>query len=437
VIPPGAPPPSVVEDATCLACGCLCDDIAVAVEGGRVVEARNACPIGRDWFLRDRAADHRPAATIDGRPAPIGAAIARAAEVLGGARAPVVLGLSGTTLEAQGAALALADRLGAAVLLAHEADAAPRVRAIQRVGIVSATLGEVRDRADVVVYWGVDPATTHPRHLERFVDPPGRFIPAGRAGRSVVVVDAAPTATAAAADAFLPVAPGARLATLWALRALIRGIDLDPAQVGRSTGLAPDRLRGEADRLRRARYGAFFFGPDLGRGPGGSAVVEAALMLVRDLNEATRFVALSLGGPGNPAGAEAVLAWQTGYPLGVDFAPGWPRAYAGGGLAGLADGSADAALIVADDPTPGLPAGALGHLRAIPRVVVAAEATPLDAGAAVVLRAATPGLHAGGTVMRPDGLTLPLRPALPTDLPTDQACLAAILDRLRDLDGRS
>ena len=432
---PVAPTSTVVEDATCLGCGCLCDDIAVAVAGGRIVEARNACPIGRDWFLRDRAADGRPAATVDGRPAALGEAIARAAEVLGQARAPIVVGLSGTTLEAQGAALALADRLGASVRLAHEADAAPRVRAIQRVGMVSATLGEVRDRADVIIYWGVDPVATHPRHLERFVQPPGRFVPAGRSGRTVVVFDAAPTATAAAADAFLPVAPWAQFATLWALRALVRGIEVDAAYVERSTGLPPDRLRAEADRLRGARYGAFFFGPALGRGPGGSAVVEAALLLVRDLNEATRFVALGLGGPGNAAGAEAVLAWQTGYALGVDFAPGWPRAPEGRDW--LADGSADAALIIADDLMPSLPADSLDHLRTILRVVVAAEATPLDAGAAVVLRTATPGLHARGTVMRPDGLTLPLRPSLPTALPTDLTCLAAILDRIQESDGRS
>ena len=427
--------PVVVADATCPACGCLCDDLALTVAGNRIVEARNACPIGRAWFLRDREADIRPAATLDGQPAIFAEAVTRAAAILGVARAPLVFGLSGATLEGQGAAVALADLLGATVVLGHEIDATPRVRAVQRLGSVSATLGEVRDRADLVVYWGVDPLTTHPRHWERFIEPPGRFIIEGRAGRTVVAFDAAPTATSGRADAFVTVAGDRQLATLRALRALVKGIDLDADDLLRSTGLPADTLRAEAERLRRARYGVFFVGPTLGRGPTGQAVVEAALALVRDLNEPTRFVLLSLGTPGNAPGAEAVLTWQSGYPLSVEFAPGWPRPR--GTSVGEALAVADAALIVADDPAATLPPEAIDRLLSIPRVVVAAEATALDEGAAVVLHTATPGLHVRGTLMRSDGLTLPLRPALTTDLPTERACLDAIGSRLRPHEERS
>ncbi len=62
-------PTSVVEHSTCLACGCLCDDIRVVVEGGQVVEAGNACPIGRAWFLAPRPGEGRPVASIDGQAA--------------------------------------------------------------------------------------------------------------------------------------------------------------------------------------------------------------------------------------------------------------------------------------------------------------------------------------------------------------------------------
>ena len=32
-----------------------------------------------------------------------------------------------------------------------------------------------RERADLVIYWGCDPVTTHPRHIERYAPPrPGR-----------------------------------------------------------------------------------------------------------------------------------------------------------------------------------------------------------------------------------------------------------------------
>ena len=60
-----------------------------------------------------------------------------------------------------------------------------------------ATLGEVKYRADVVGILGDRPIVTHPRHWERYsVEPVGRFVPEGRAGRKVVVIDQNRTASA-------------------------------------------------------------------------------------------------------------------------------------------------------------------------------------------------------------------------------------------------
>jgi formylmethanofuran dehydrogenase subunit B len=44
-----APPRSrsTVRDATCTFCGCVCDDIDLVVEDGRIVEANNACVLGK------------------------------------------------------------------------------------------------------------------------------------------------------------------------------------------------------------------------------------------------------------------------------------------------------------------------------------------------------------------------------------------------------
>ncbi|MEO6811146.1 MAG: formylmethanofuran dehydrogenase subunit B [Isosphaeraceae bacterium] len=414
-----------------MACGCLCDDIALSIVGGRILEARCACELGRAWFLRDHDQGDRPAALIDGRAVPTSEALDRAAAVLALARAPVILGLDATTIETQGVAVALADWLGAVIDPTHSQGAIPRLRAVQRVGQVSATLGEVKNRADLVLFWGVDPVVTHPRHFERYsVEPVGRFVPEGRAGRSVLVADASPTATAERADVFLQVQPDAQFETLHALRALIRQVPLDPRRAETSTGVLWEQLRDWADRLTKARYGAFFFGDGLGKARGGSANVEAALLLVRDLNTTQRFVALTLGGPGNPSGAESVLTWQAGFPTGVDLSLGVPRPLPADltALDLLARGEADAALIVADDPTPYLSPAARDHLGRIPTIVIAPDATSRTAH--VALASATYGIHAPGTVARSDGVLLPLRPPLATDLPTDRQLLIKILVRL-------
>jgi formylmethanofuran dehydrogenase subunit B len=180
----------------------------LTVTGGRITVARNACEVGCRWFLADRARDGVNAATIDGRAADRGVALDRAAEILGRAKAPVLLGLTRTCTETVGVAVAIADQIGAVMGLAGTGETHARTLAVQRVGKVSASLGEVKNRADVVVFWGVDPVVTHPRHFERYsVEPRGRFVPRGRAGRTVMVADVERTATAERADLFLNLSP--------------------------------------------------------------------------------------------------------------------------------------------------------------------------------------------------------------------------------------
>lgn len=416
--PPSQPPFAVIEDAVCLLCGCLCDDIVLHTDGTRIVEAEHACPIGRAWFLADHRRAAHPPATVDGRPAPAEAALDRAASILGEARMPVILGLTGSPVETVAEAVGLADELGAAIELDHADAARPALAAFQRVGKVSASLGEIRDRADVVVFWGVDPRTTHPRHWERYsVDAPGRFVPRGRADRTVLVADDRPTATSALADRVLQIDRAAQYDALTQLRAIVRGVTLD-------TEPTPEMLAW-SEPLRTARYGAFFYDKSLGD----SAVVEAMLALVRDLNTGARFVAIPLGSPGNPAGAEAALTWQSGFPLAVDFAQGIPEA--GSARDRLANGEADAALIVGGGVHDRLPAEIRQAIATIPTVGIAADATGPGRPFTVGLACGTLGIDAGGRVVRVDGVWLPLRPALSPARPADREWIRRIRRAIR------
>src|SRR5207249_7973291 len=105
--------PRVVKNATCTFCGCVCDDIDLTVEGDRITKARNACVLGRAWFLDHQPDGSRPEALIEGVPATVEQAIDEAARLLGEARYPVVYGLSDTTVEAQRVAVELDDLIGA------------------------------------------------------------------------------------------------------------------------------------------------------------------------------------------------------------------------------------------------------------------------------------------------------------------------------------
>src|SRR5213596_3199551 len=77
----------VVENATCTFCGCVCDDMELTVEDNHITKAKNACVLGKAWFLNHHIED-RPVALIEGKPAGLDEAIERAARLLAAARYP-------------------------------------------------------------------------------------------------------------------------------------------------------------------------------------------------------------------------------------------------------------------------------------------------------------------------------------------------------------
>jgi formylmethanofuran dehydrogenase subunit B len=398
-----------VADATCAGCGCACDDIEATVAEGRLKVART-CALGDAWFA-ERAAG--PVASIEGRAASVEEAADAAAAILGQARAPLVYGLGQTSVEAQRQAVGLAEALGAIVDPGGRSGAG---LAFQAIGSSTATFGEIRDRAELVVAWGADPAVTNPRLLGRL-----GLDRAARAGRTLVVVDERRTATAEEADAFVELGAAQDFEALWALRALVAGAPLDR---DRARNLPLDALGALAERLLGAEHVAFLHGAldELG--------ALALFSLVRDLSRQRHAVTLGLRGEGNARGAEDVLAWQTGFPAAVSFARGHPRANPGElSAAALLDrGEVDAALVVASDALERLPG-----LRQLPTVVVDARATETARAARVAFATAVEGIEVAGTAHRMDGVPIPLRALLGDE--RGQAgsiaqVLAAIAERL-------
>jgi formylmethanofuran dehydrogenase subunit B len=425
----------IVEDATCTFCGCLCDDITLEVEGNRIKEARNACTLGQTWFYEDRR-EPDAICLIDGAPAALEDGIDRAARILAGAKYPLVHGLCHTTTQAQRVAVSIADLIGGCVDTSSNAAYGASTLALQEIGEVTCTLGEVKNRGDLIIFWGCDPAESHPRHLSRYsLEPRGSFVPGGRTDRFCVVVDIRDTATAKLADEFLAITPRTEFEALWTLRALAKGVELDPAQIEAETGVPLSAWQGLVDRMKRARYGVIFFEPSSQSTVDAHQTCHAIFSLTRDMNTHARFVCVPLGSRGNAAGADNVLTWQTGYPWAVNMARGYPRFNPGEYTTAqiLERGEADAALIIAGDPMTYLGDGARGHLGRIPTIVVDPLTTATTRGATVVFHTATPGIHTPGTVYRADGVPIPLRAAVTSPLPTDEEILRKIESRVREL----
>jgi formylmethanofuran dehydrogenase subunit B len=423
--------PQTFSDVACTVCGCVCDDLTVTVEGDRVTRAEGACRLAEPWFQSLSEASARPSATIDGRAATLERALARAVKILRASRAPLIWGLSRSSTDGQRAAVMLGERIGATVDTTASVCHGPSIMAIQQVGESTCSLGEVRNRADLVVFWGADPAVTHPRHFERYsADAAGLFVPGGRADRHIVVIDSEVTETSRLADTFIHIQRDTDFELIWALRQLLRGIELPESF---DIGLPHKLLRRLAEQLSSCHYGAVFFGLGLAQRSIGHKNVEALLKLVEDLNDHTRFTARRLRIPGDVTGADAVLCWLTGFPFAVNLSRGFPRYNPGEYSANdlLKRGEVDTCLFVGSEPFRDLSPRAQRAVEALPTIALDYPNAEPPFAATVRITTAIYGIHAAGTAYRMDEVPIPLRRLVATSYPTDGAVLSAIADRIQ------
>ncbi len=427
----------IVQDATCTFCGCVCDDIELHVQDSHIVEAKKACVLGKAWFLNHSTED-RPSCLIHGKPASLEDGYNKAAEILTTGKYPIIYGLSDSPCEAQRVAVSIADWISGTIDTTTSVCHGPSGMAFQGIGEVTCSLGEVMNRGDMIIFWGSNPAESHPRHFTKYsLMPKGMFLPNGRKDRTCVIVDVRKTKSAKAADIFVQIKPRADFEGLWTLRALAKGIELDPVQVKNDTGVELAVWQNLMDRMKQCKFGVIFFGMGLTMTRGKHANSEALLALTRDMNAFTRFVAKPNRGHGNVTGADNVVSWRTGYPFGVNHARGYPRFNPGEYTTSdtLANREADCGMTIACDPMANFSEPARRHLASIPFIALDTKETPTTRAAAVAFTVATYGINTGGTVYRMDDVPIPLRPAFPSPNPSDFEVLTQIEQRVKAIKG--
>jgi len=420
----------MIKDAVCSFCGCLCDDINVEVEDGKVKRVRHACRLGSSKIMgHDRL--QSPMIRKDGVlvASSFQEAYDRAAQILLQASKPLMYGWASTSCEAAKKGILLAEEVGAVLDSTATVCHGPSVIGIEEKGLPGATLGQVKNRADTIVFWGCNPAEAHPRHSLRYSSNScGRFTPQGREGRKIIVVDVRETRTAKNADKFTRITPGSDYEVISALRMLVAGKgDTVPDEVG---GVPKVDLADLADMLKAARFGAVFFGLGITHSRGRYKNIDNALSLVAELNSHTKFVIMPMRGHYNVGGIGQVLAWSSGYPMSVDFTRGAPYFNPGETAACdlLARGDADAALIIAADAVSNFPRATAKALANIPVIQIDPYENPTTLLSDVVIPCAVVGVEVEGTAYRMDGLALRLRKMVDSSFPSDEEILVGILE---------
>lgn len=469
---------AVVKAVTCPVCGCLCDDIELTIENGKVVDAKNGCAMSESKFL-GYDGEHRiqkPLIRKNGKlvETTFSEAIKETARLLSKAEYPLLYGWSSTSCEAIRAGIELAEYVGGVIDNTSTTCHGPSTLSMQDVGMSSCTLGQVRHRADLIIYWGSDPWSSHPRHIERYtLLPEGRFersewkeylkktkaltgkkkvevvlrraegeekpivktsaagerCPAiKKQGRKLIVVDIRKTRTAELADYFIQVEPNKDYELLETLRVLAQDGEIDVDEVA---GVPVEHMEEVADAMVDCNFGVLFFGLGLTMSRGKLRNVDAALSLVRDLNTRTKFVIMPMRGHFNVTGADTVFTWQTGFPYAVDFSHGYPRYNPGETSAVdiLMRKESDSALVVASDPVAHLPRKAVEHLVSNPLIVIDPHCNATAQMADVVIPSALVGIEAEGTAYRMDHVPLPLKKVVdaPKGVLSDEEILRRIL----------
>jgi len=476
---------TVIKSAVCPICGCLCDDLELTVENNEIVKMKNGCAVCEAKMVHGYKEDRilKPMIRKDGVLVPVGMdeAVHKAAQILTDAKYPLLFGWECCTSEVQSIGVEMAEELGSALDNVCSICHGPSMMALQEAGISTCTLGQVRHRADLIIYWGSNPWASHPRHVERYTAfPEGRFeksewksymqkmkASAGKKkldaaarrgkfgryhpptypqactvdappqtihkkGRKLIVFDAIKTMTAEAADYFVQVEPNKDYEIMEALRCLINDQELDVEKVG---GVPVEYLTDVADAMVNCDFGAIFFGLGLTASAGRFRNVEIAIALTRDLNRKTKFVIAPMRGHFNITGANIAFAWATGYPYAIDFSQSYPQ-YNPGEFTTidlLKRGDNDATLVIGSDPGAHFPKPSMQQMMKHPLIVINPDWNCTSKLGDVVFPTQWCGIEYEGTAYRMDHVPIMLRKVVepPPGVLNDEQILRKILDEIR------
>ena len=261
---------------------------------------------------------------------------------------------------------------------------------LQTTGWQTTTLGEVKNRADLIVCIGTDVVTHNPRFFERFVDIEGMFVGDPANPREVIYIgDKAPV------GANLVTCSGVQLFEVVAvLHALVLGKSIKSTHVA---GIDLNELQMIALKLKTAKYAVLtWITKDLDF-PYAELVIEQITKIIATLNQTTRAAGLPLGGSDGDSSANHAYTWLNG--LTLNYQANFPH---------------DALVWVNS-----FNANKQPPTSAFPIIVLGNAHTKLVQTPHVFIPIATPGLDCSGTLFRVDSsVILPLKKVRTNALPT-------------------
>ncbi|MDO5825045.1 MAG: formylmethanofuran dehydrogenase subunit B [Methanosphaera sp.] len=428
-----------VRNCCCSYCGNNCDDITYLLKDNKIVGVRHACRLGASKIINDQ--DQRLLNPLvrneDGilEETTWIVALDKVAHLLYDSQRPVLYGWGETSVEAIKEGIKLAQSTGSVIDNQSTICHGTSIQAFQNVGHPVMTLGEVKNRSDVIIYIGTNPMDDHPRHLSRYTTfAQGYFRPNGRDDRTLITLDPKYTNTAKVSDEWIQFNVNEDYELFNAMRMVLKGNKLDVDEVA---GVKKEKIYELVDIMKNAECGSLFFGLGLSQTLAKQRNVDILIQLIEDLNRYTKWAMLPMRGFFNVNGFNIAMTTETGYPYGVDFSRGYPRYMVGETttIDLLNRREPDFFLAVAADPGVQFPGYSIRHLADIPVVQIDTHWGPYTELSDIVLPSTRVGVETEGTGYRMDSIPLFMKKVVekPENCHSDEWILSQLNKRINSL----
>jgi formylmethanofuran dehydrogenase subunit B len=400
----------------CTGCSCLCDDIQVEIEDGRLGRIENACAKGTAYLRSGVNPQRRARSLVRGQSVSVEEAVEEAARLLSKAKRRLIFGLDNSTLEAQAIAIDLTRKLGAVIDDASSFSWGALIKSLLCGQLPTCSLSEVKDNADLLIYWGSNPPHTHPRHLSKFTYYAySSYNPAGWFPKvKLSCVEVRDTELSFMCKPVFRIKPGGD-------RDFIRSV-LGEAQSGREDS------RSFLEMVTKSHFCVIFCGAGLSYSLDG----EFGLFndMVRRFSQTTRMAVIPMVAEANLRGFSQSLYAQTGHVNQVSFGAGVSHGNEFSFAEQVRKGLAECVLVLGSDPFSALPQSLMRNLQGTSIICLDRFSTPTTIAADVVIPTALPGLECGGSMVRMDGDKMALVGPKKGDYPTEEEILKQLLQRM-------
>jgi formylmethanofuran dehydrogenase subunit B len=416
--------PGTIEAVTCPACGLLCDDLSVERQAdGALTVIKNPCAKGVKFF------QYLPSTTqprINGKPSDLQAAIAKATEILGAAKHPLLSGL-GTDIQGMRAVMNLAEHAGATIDHMNGKSSMRNLLVMQNSGWQITTLTEVKNRVDLLLVVGTDIVSYFSRFFERNIWNPETMFGQDTSTREVIYLGGRDLDTSHGVSpkgvqpTVLPCDVEQLPEVLGVLRAILLGKNVIATEVA---GIQVSELAKLAERLQAAKYSVVAWTASALDFPHAELAIQNIVGIVDKLNATTRSSGLPLSGNEGDVGAYNTSSWISGYPFRMSYRNDYPdyepHHYATDRL--LDENQVDAMVWISSFNPARLPPASK-----IPNIVIGHPNLALESEPDVFIPVAVPGIETKGIQFRSDSsVALPLKQLRATELPTLGDVLSAI-----------